>query len=158
MNARLFGIAQRIIRDYHRAEDATQQALVEIWRDLPKLRDPDRFEAWTYRVLVHVCYAEARRARGALPERDLLETDSHGTDAALGVVERDMLERAFRRIPVDQRAVLVLHYYLDLDHQEIADLLGVPVGTVKSRAFGGRSAMRAALEADARPGVRWGTT
>jgi len=156
ISPRLFTVAQRILRDYHRAEDATQQALVQIWRKLPKLADPDKFEGWAYRILVNTCYAEARRGRRSPDGLTLLETDAAASDSQLSVADRDMLERAFDRLPPEQRAVLVLQYYLDLGHPQIADMLGVPLGTVKSRASSGRQALRAALEADSRAGVgRW---
>jgi RNA polymerase sigma-70 factor (ECF subfamily) len=154
---RLFGIARRILRDYDRAEDVTQQALVSIWRKLPKLLDPDRFDAWTYRIVVNACYAEGRTRRGRDPELQLLDADATTEDGVLSITDRDMLERAFRRVPAQQRAVLVLQYYLELDHPAIAAVLGIPLGTVKSRASSGRQALRAALDADARQaGVgRW---
>ncbi|HEY7451800.1 MAG TPA: RNA polymerase sigma factor, partial [Candidatus Limnocylindria bacterium] len=147
---------QRILRDYHRAEDATQQTLVQIWRKLPKLADPDKFEGWSYRILVNTCYAEARKSRRHPDDLRLLDTDRASADSALSVADRDMLERAFERLSPEQRAVLVLQYYLDLGHPQIAEILGVPLGTVKSRSSAARQALRAALEADARPGEgRW---
>ena len=156
LSPRLFTVAQRILRDYHRAEDATQQALVLIWRKLPKLSDPDKFEGWAYRILVNACYAEVRRGKRNPEGLHLLETDAASIDSQLSVADRDMLERAFERLPAEQRAVLVLQYYLDLGHPQIADVLGIPLGTVKSRAAAGRSSLRAALEADARPAAgRW---
>ena len=158
VSPRLLGVARRILRDHHGAEDATQQALVLIWRKLPKLTHPDRFDAWAYRVLINACYAEARSDRGHAGGLELLEGDAVVEDDALSIVERDMLDRAFGRLPLEQRTVLVLQYYLDLGHHQIADLLGVPLGTVKSRAASGRQHLRAALEADARPPVRrWST-
>lgn len=148
----LFAVAHRILRDFHAAEDATQQAIVLIWRDLPKLSDPDRFRAWAYRVLVHACYAEARRRR-----RDASTTiavaDPAPDDLQASVADRDLLRRAFDRLSTEQRTVLVLQYYLDVGHAEIAELLGIPQGTVKSRASSARNALRAALEADARQQV-----
>ncbi len=156
INPRLFTVAQRILRDYQRAEDATQQALIQIWRKLPKLSDPDKFEGWAYRILVNACYAETRRGRRNPDGLHLLDTDGAAADSQLTVADRDMLERAFERLPAEQRAVLVLQYYLDLGHPQIAEVLGIPLGTVKSRASAGRSALRSALEADARPAVeRW---
>jgi RNA polymerase sigma-70 factor (ECF subfamily) len=152
LSPRLFPVAQRILRDYHRAEDATQQTLVQIWRKLPKLADPDKFEGWSYRILVNTCYAEARKSRRHPDDLRLLDTDRASADSALSVADRDMLERGFERLSPEQRAVLVLQYYLDLGHPQIAEILGVPLGTVKSRASAARQALRAALEADARPG------
>jgi RNA polymerase sigma-70 factor, ECF subfamily len=148
---RLFTVAHRILRDVDLAEDATQQALVAIWRDLPRLRDRTRFDAWAYRVVVNACYAQARNERRWSPALHVLETDGGGGDPQLTVIDRDELERGFRRLPPEQRAVLVLQHYLDLTMPQIAEVLGVPIGTVRSRLHYARRAMRAALEADARP-------
>ena len=148
---RLYSAAYRILRHGPSAEDATQQALLTIWRQLPTLRDPDRFEAWAYRLLVHASYAEHRRRRREAPPE--MDTDGAVQDPFLTVHDRDQLERGFSRISAEQRAVLVLQHYLDLSHDEIAELLEIPVGTVRSRLHGARGAMRAALEADARPSV-----
>ena len=146
---RLYAVAYRILRHTQGAEDATQQALVAIWRQLPQLRDPDRFEAWSYRLLVNAAYAEHRRNR---PTADAELPETKSDDPYLAVEYRDQLERGFRRLSAEQRAVLVLQHYLNYSHEQMADVLGVPVGTVRSRLHGARSAMRAALEADARPG------
>jgi len=147
---RLFSVAYRILRNPQSAEDATQQALVTIWRQLPRLRDPDRFEAWSYRLLVNAAYAEHRRHRRNSPIGDLLHQATE--DPYLSIDDRDQLERGFQRLSAEQRAVLVLQHYLNLSHAQMADVLGVPVGTIRSRLHGARTAMRAALEADARPG------
>jgi RNA polymerase sigma-70 factor (ECF subfamily) len=150
---RLYSVAYRILRNGPTAEDATQQALVAIWRQLPSLRDPDRFDAWSYRLLVHASYAEYRRRRRDAPPGSLTDgaTDD---DPYLSIHDRDQLERGFHRLSAEQRAVLVLQHYLDMTHDEMAEVLGIPVGTVRSRLHAARGAMRAALEADARPAVR----
>ena len=152
---RLHAVAHRILRDIHLAEDATQQALLTIWRDLPQLRDPARFDAWSYRLLVRACYAEAGRTRRWAPNLYLLPADEPAAPEGLSTVfDRDQLERGFRRLSVDHRAVVVLHHYLDLPLDEVAEVLGVPVGTVRSRLHHAMRGMRAALEADARPAAR----
>jgi RNA polymerase sigma-70 factor, ECF subfamily len=152
---RLHAVAHRILRDIELAEDATQQALLTVWRDLPQLRDPARFDAWSYRLLVRACYAEGRRTRRWAPNVHLLPADEPGVaDGLDSVVDRDQLERGFRRLSIDHRAVVVLHHYLDLPLHEVADVLGVPVGTVRSRLHHAMRGMRAALEADARPATR----
>ena len=149
---RLHAVAHRILRDIELAEDATQQALLTNWRDLPQLRDPARFDAWSYRLLVRACYAEGRRTRHWSPNLRLLPTDeSAKADGLSSVVDRDQLERGFRRLSIDHRAVVVLHHYLDLPLQEVADVLGVPLGTVRSRLLHAMRGLRAALDADARP-------
>jgi RNA polymerase sigma-70 factor (ECF subfamily) len=149
---RCLAIAFRILRDVDLAEDAVQAAYVSAWRELPSLRDPDRFEPWLHRTLARACYEEARQARRfAGNVRSLPLTAMSTPDGAIGVAVRDQLERGIRRIPVEQRTVLVFHHYLGLTLPEIADRLAIPVGTVKSRLFYATSAMRAVLEADARP-------
>jgi len=152
---RLHAVAHRILRDTDLAEDATQQALLAIWQDLPQLRDPARFEAWSYRLLVRACYAEGRKSRRWAPNLRLLPADEPmGADALHTVIDRDQLERAFRRLSVDHRAVVVLHHYLDLSLAEVAESLGVPEGTVRSRLHYAMRGLRAALDADARPTSR----
>jgi RNA polymerase sigma-70 factor (ECF subfamily) len=149
---RLHAVAQRILRDTDLAEDATQQALLTIWRDLPQLRDPARFDAWSYRLLVRACYAEAGRHRRWSPNLRLLPADEPtAADATSTVVDRDQLERGFRRLSLDHRTVVVLHHYLDLPLTEVAEALGVPVGTATSRLHYAMRGLRAALDADARP-------
>ncbi len=152
---RLHAVAHRILRDIDLAEDATQQALLNVWRDLPQLRDPARFDAWSYRLLVRACYSEARRTHRWAPNLRLLPVDEAATtDDSNLVVDRDQLERGFRRLSIDHRAVVVLHQYLDLPLDRVADILGIPVGTAHSRLHHAMRGLRAALEADARPVTR----
>ena len=148
---RLFAIAQRILRDVDRTEDAVQDALVIAWRDLPGLRDPDRFDAWLRRLLVRSCVAEATRERRLVANLRVLPVDiPAGRDDYLSVADRDQLERGFRRLPSEQRAILVLRHFAGYEPAEIAESLGIPAGTVRSRLHHAHRAMRAALEADAR--------
>lgn len=152
---RLHAVSHRILRDVDLAEDATQQALLAIWRDLPQLRDPARFEAWSYRLLLRACYAEGRRTRRWSPNLRLLPTDEPASGADLSSVhDRDQLERGFRRLSIDHRAVVVLHHYLDMPLDGVAETLGIPVGTVRSRLHHAMRGLRAALDADARPARR----
>ncbi len=152
---RFLSVSRRVLRDIDLAEDATQQALVAIWRDLPQLRDPARFDAWSYRLLVRACYAEGRRTRQWSPNLRLLPADEPSAGEDLdSVADRDQLERGFRRLSIDHRAVVVLHHYLDMPLDAVAETLGVPVGTVRSRLHHAMRGLRAALEADARPNVR----
>ena len=149
---RLMGIARRILRDVERAEDAVQQTLVIAWRELPSLRDPDRFDAWLQRLLVNASYAEARRSRAWNANVRILPVEGPAApDDSLSFDDRDRLERAFRRLPPDQRAILVFTHYLGLTPAEIAERLGIPVGTARSRLHYAHRAMRAAIEADERP-------
>jgi len=149
---RLYQLALRILRDEDMAEEAAEEALVTIWRKLPSLREPSRFEAWSYRLLVNTCASVARR-RGR--QRREISGDMgrppSAPDAFDAVIDRDELERGFRRLSVDQRAVLVLHHYLDMPVETVADVLGVPVGTVKSRVYRALAQMRIALDVDRQP-------
>ena len=148
---RLFAIAQRILRDVDRAEDALQDALVIAWRDLRGLRDPDRFDAWLHRLLVNVCIVQASRERRRVVNLRVLPVDGPAApDQLLNVVVRDQLERGFRRLPPEQRAILTLHHFVGYSPTEIAETLGIPAGTARSRLHHAHRAMRAALEADAR--------
>lgn len=144
-------VARRVLGESHLAQDATQAALLSLWRDLPKLRDDSRFEAWAYRITVNACYAEAKRARRAIsvipdPDHGTVATDEFDT-----IVDRDQLERAFSRQKLEHRAVLVLRFYLDMPVEEVASTLDIPVGTAKSRIHHALKAMRATIEADDRP-------
>ena len=148
---RLFALAQRILRDVDRTEDAVQEALVIAWRDLPGLRDPDRFDAWLHRLVVRSCVHEAMRQRRLVANLHVLPADlAAGRDDFLSVGDRDQLERGFRRLDPQQRAVLVLRHYAGFEPAEIADILGIPAGTARSRLHHAHRAMRAALDADAR--------
>ena len=151
IGGRLQSVAHRILRDFDLAEDATQQALLRIWKNLPKLRDPARFESWSYQLLVRACYAEARRSGHWTPGLRLVETDEPTVDPMAGVADRDQLERAFRSLSVDHRAVVVLRHYLDMTMDQVADALGIPVGTATSRLHYAMKGLHAALDAAARP-------
>jgi RNA polymerase sigma-70 factor (ECF subfamily) len=156
---RFFAIAHRILRDVDRAEDALQDALVIAWRDLPELRDPDRFDAWVARLLTHVCIDQARRERRRVANLRVLTVEpSSQSDGLLSVADRDQLDRAFRRLQPEERAMLVLRYYLGYEPTEIAEALGRSAGTVRSRLHHANRAMRAAIEADARSVALGGTS
>ena len=145
----LYAVAQRILRDPGLAEDALQNALVLAWRRLPHLREPDRFEAWIHRILVHACYDESQRARQWTANVRVLPIDGPTTpDGTAAVADRDELERAFRRLPIDQRAVFVLHHYLGLPLVEIAEMLEIPAGTARSRLHYATRGLRDALTAE----------
>jgi RNA polymerase sigma factor (sigma-70 family) len=149
---RLYGIAQLVLRDPDRAADATQDALVAAWRDLSALRDPDRFDAWLHRVLIRTCRREARLARRqrTVEVEDAFLAEQPGSDDLPAMLDRDELDRAFRRLDVDQRAIVVLHHLEGYTLLEVAGLLGIPVGTAKSRLHRAVRTMRASLDADAR--------
>jgi RNA polymerase sigma-70 factor (ECF subfamily) len=150
---RLYALACVILRDTDRAEDATQEAFVRAWREIPKLRDPDRFDAWLRRLVVNACYDEGRRLRRRAEVSLILLDQRSVLDSASAMAETDRVDRAFRRLPLDQRVVLALQHYYDLSHVEIAETLGIPLGTVKSRVRYGVAAMRAQLDADDRLSV-----
>ena len=148
---RLFAIAHRILRDVAWAEDALQDALVIAWRDLPSLRDPARFDAWMHRLLTNVCIAQAGRERRRIANLRVLPLDGAAApDELLSVADRDQLDRAFQRLVPAERAVLVLRYFVGYEPAEIAEILDVPGGTIRSRLHHATRAMRAALDADSR--------
>jgi len=148
---RMYAIAVRVLRDSDLAEDALQSALLTAWRQLPNLRDPDRYEAWVRKVLVHACYAEARRRRAWSANVRVLPVDGPvGPDEIVSVDDRDTLDRAFRRLSVEQRAVFVLHHHQGLPLVEIAETLGIPAGTARSRLHHATRVLRGAIDADAR--------
>jgi len=152
---RMYTTAQHILHDTGRAEDAVQQAMISIWRQLPRLADPDHFQAWSYRIVVRAAYAEARHRRRWIlrPAATPVErTFAH--DHAFAVADRDQLRRGFSRLPIDHRAVLVLKHFAGLSNAEIAEAIGIPEGTVRSRLHHGIRSLRAALEADAREPAR----
>ena len=149
---RMYALAARILRDNHLAEDALQVAFITVWRKLPTLRDPDRFEAWLRRLLVHACYAEARRRQAWAANVRVLPVDGPAApDDYLTIDDRDALDRAFRRLTVEQRAVFVLHHHVGLQLTEVAETLGIPAGTARSRLHYATRVLRAAVEADAAP-------
>ena len=152
---RFLAVSHRILSDISLAEDATQQALLSVWQDLPQLRDPARFEAWSYRLLVNACYSEGRKSRHWTPNVRLLSVDEPmAVDGTSAVVDRDPLERAFRRLSINHRTVVVLHHYLDLPLDRVADIVGAPLGTVGSRLHYATRQLRTALIDDAQPTTR----
>lgn len=154
---RMYALAARILRDNDLAQDALQGAFVTAWRRLPTLRDPDRFEAWLRRLLVHACYAEANRRRTwALNVRALPMDGPAAPDGYLTIDDRDALDRAFRRLSLEQRAVFVMHHHTGLQLTEIAETLGIPAGTARSRLHYATRVLRAAIEADAAPAATEG--
>jgi len=153
--SRLDATAWLMLRDADRAMDAVQTALIRAWRDLPALRDPDRFDAWLYRLVIRACTDEIRQARRHRFDVDISEitTGPAVADASSAVADRDQIERGFRRLDPEERAVIVLHHYLDLPLPDVASTLQIPLGTVKSRLYRGLGQMRAVLDADARAGA-----
>ena len=153
---RLFALAVRVLRDADAAEDIVQQTLVSIWRDLPTLRDPERFEAWSYRMVVRNCASEGRRRRGVVEVADISDTLVAPGDAIAHVALHDELGRAFAQLNRESRAIVVLHHLLGVSNVEIAAILGIPDGTVRSRLHQALRTMRASIEADARTPIREG--
>jgi RNA polymerase sigma-70 factor (ECF subfamily) len=150
LSDRLFGVAHRILRDFDAAGDALQVALLQIWRDLPSLRDPALVDSWAHRVLVRACHDELRKQRRRAPVLRLLVEQRTQEDPGIAIADREQLDRAFQRLSADQRIAVVLRYYRGLTLTEIAEVLAVPVGTVRSRLHYAKRALRAAVESDAR--------
>jgi RNA polymerase sigma-70 factor, ECF subfamily len=150
----LYNVARMVLRDDDVAADALQETLVRAWRDLPRLRDRDRFGPWLHRLLVNACYDETRRKRRW--RLDVTWTDSDvgsRDDQTSAIADHDQLARGLARLPVDQRVVVVLRYYLDLPHADIAEILGIPAGTVRSRTNRALAGLRAVLESELRTPV-----
>ena len=148
---RLDSAAWLILRDAEQAKDAVQNALVRAWRDLPTLRDPDRFDAWLNKLVVRACIDEARRLRRHRVDVELTPLMTPAVDGLeTSVADRDQIERGFLRLEPEMRAVIVLHHYLDLTLPDVAAALGIPIGTAKSRLHRALGIMRAALDADSR--------
>jgi RNA polymerase sigma-70 factor (ECF subfamily) len=147
---RMYGAAKLILRDQDRAEDAVQEALLQAWRHIAALRDPEAWNAWLYRLTVRACYRQARRA----VDRDVVALDltadrpSTDPDFTRSIVERERIMAALSRLPLDQRAVIVLHFYLDLPLTQAASVLDVPPGTAKSRLHRGLESLRVTLGDD----------
>jgi RNA polymerase sigma-70 factor (ECF subfamily) len=146
--ARLDATARLILRDHELARDAVQDGFLRAWRNLPGLRDPDRFEAWIRALVIRSCIDLLRR-RGRRPiEVELSPLDAPLTpDIAASIADRDLVDAALKRLPPDQRIVVILHYYLGLSLPDVAATLGIPVGTAKSRHHRSLAAMRGAIDA-----------
>jgi RNA polymerase sigma-70 factor (ECF subfamily) len=154
----LHSVARRILRDPYLAEDATQRALLDAWQNLPRLRDPDRFEAWAHRLIVNACHAEARRERRHRGNLRLLGSDDPVVlDSASHIATQHQLDDAFRKLGIEHRTVVVLIHYVGLSAAEAAEAMGTPVGTVRSRLHYALKYLRAAVEADARLEATAGT-
>ena len=148
---RLYAVASLILRDGDRAQDAVQEALVSAWKDMRALRDPNAWEAWLHRVLVRACYTQARRDRRRM-EVELKVVPGpepvRALDPSVSVAEREALEQELGRLPIDQRTVMVLHYYADLTLEQAAEILDIPLGTAKSRLHRGLRSLRESMRAE----------
>ena len=150
--ARLEAIARLVLRDQELARDAVQEAYLHAWRNLPGLRDPDRFDAWLHRLTINACLDQARRRRRRPIEVELTPIEPAAADDPAGALaNRDLLERGFLQLRVDQRAVLVLHYYEGLPVPAVAEALGIPLGTAQSRLGRALAALREALASEGEP-------
>jgi RNA polymerase sigma factor (sigma-70 family) len=146
----LYRVARLILRDFDSAEDAVQEALVRCWRDLPRLRDSERFDAWLNRILLHAISDEGRKRRGLTADVTRVAVEPARGDDFGALADRDELARVFERLSIDHRTVVVLHHYLGMTVEETARMIGVPVGTAKSRLYYATAALRAGIEADSR--------
>jgi RNA polymerase sigma-70 factor (ECF subfamily) len=144
---RAYRWAGLILGDQHEAEDATQDALLRAWRSAASLRDPAGFQAWFDRILVNVCRDRLRR-RGKV--RMIAIDDAAFTSAERDpfrtIFDRDEVLRAMESLDDDQRIVIVLHYWADLTLEGVAERVGWPVGTVKSRLHRSLTTMRRRLD------------
>ena len=147
----LYRLARLILRDFDSAEDAVQEALVRCWRDLPRLRDLDRFDAWLNRILLNAVTDEARNRRRFGASLPVLRMEPAQVDGVGALADRDELDRVFGRLSIDHRTVVVLHYYLGLTVEEAATTIGIPVGTAKSRLHYATARLATTCPARSRP-------
>jgi RNA polymerase sigma-70 factor (ECF subfamily) len=148
-SARLDAAARLILRDPELARDAVQNALLRAWRDLPGLRDPDRFDAWLHRLLVNSSLDEARRRRRRPIEVEMRQIhEPHRKDAQDALVDRDLAERALTRLDPEHRALVVLHYYLGYPLPEAARSLGISLPAAKARLHRAMRGLRRSMTAD----------
>ena len=149
---RLYGVATLILRDPDRAQDAVQEALVSAWKVVRALRDPDAWDAWLHRITVWACYRVAKKERRR-KEVELTVVPDPGrivvSDSAAALVTRDLIEQQLNDLPIDHRSVVVLRFYLDLPLDEVADILDIPVGTVKSRLHRALASLRQSMAVEA---------
>jgi RNA polymerase sigma-70 factor (ECF subfamily) len=151
---RLYAVAYQITRDADQADDAVQQALVAMWRDLPSLRDPSRFDGWTYRLVTRASLQELRqRRRGNVRQVTVDDDPAEPRDLASDVATRDELDRGLAALSPNHRAIVVLRHLIGLPIDEIAEVLDIPRGTVASRLHHATNALRAAIEAANRPAM-----
>ena len=144
--ARLDAAARLILRDPDLAQDAVQETLIRAWRSLPGLRDPASFDHWLHSLVVHACIDLIRKRRRRVIEVELSPLhDAPSLDATVHVADRDQLDRVLARLEPEARAVVVMHFYLDVPLPRVAETLGIPLGTVKSRLHRSLGAMRSAM-------------
>ena len=150
--ARLDAAARLILRDPELARDAVQEALIRAWRDLPGLRDPERFDAWLRRLTVNACLDLARRRRRRPMEVELSPIDSPApSDLSGALADRELVDSALRRLDPGHRAVVAMYYLLGMPLNEVASSLGIPVGTAKSRLHYALAAMRMSVADEPTP-------
>ena len=151
-SSRLFGTAKLILRDPERAEDAVQEALMLAWRNIGALRAAGAWEAWLYRLTVRECQRiAASQRRHEIAEAVTQRDDPAEPDFSSSVEDRDRMGRALARLPLEQRTVIVLHFYLDLPLTDAAAILDIPIGTAKSRLHRGLETMRTSVGLTAEP-------
>lgn len=156
---RLYRMAYAITRSEADARDSTQDACVLAWRELPRLRDPARFDAWLSQIVVNAARGTARRT-GRIRVREVsTEPDVPGGTPRLepavaaetdAFADANAIQRAFGRLDGTTRALIVLHYVEGTPLAEIARSTGAPIGTVKWRLSNARRALERALEAERR--------
>ena len=146
---RLDPAARLILRDAELARDAVQDGLIRAWRDLPTLRDPDRFDAWLYRLVVNACLDQARRRRRRVIEVELTPIHAPSTrDTTSALADRDQVDQVLRHLDERGRAIIVLHYFVGMPLSDVAATLAIPIGTVKSRLHRALGEMRVAIDTE----------
>ena len=147
--ARLDATARLILRDPDLAQDAVQDTLIRAWRSLPGLRDPATFDHWLHSLVAHACIDLVRKRRRRVVEVELTPLHfSEALDDTGLVADRDVLDRALARLEPEARAVVVLHFYLDIPLPRVATMLGIPGGTAKSRLHRSLGVLRSLMAID----------
>lgn len=142
---RAYRLAGYLLADAAEAQDAIQEASVRAWRSLAKLREQEKFHSWFNQILVNVCRTRLRQ-RSRYRAVDVDEVDLEGADPFRAALARDAIGRALSSLSTELRMVVVLRYWGDLSLAEIADRLGIPIGTVKSRHHAALQTLRRRIE------------
>lgn len=145
---RLFYYIRRIVRSEEDAWDVLQVVWMRVWSDVSKVRDAASLRSWLYRVAHNTAVSHVRHEARFETAQDALEGPCAETEPEFDREEAERVHRALDRLSPVQRQILTLFFLEEFSHLEIAEILGIPVGTVKSRLFHAKHALRALLDAE----------
>jgi RNA polymerase sigma-70 factor (ECF subfamily) len=142
----VFNAAYRIVANYEDAADVTQTVFLKVHKKLGSYRPEHKFFSWIYRIAVNEAINFAKRRSREMPLDDAVAARQGSSVDHLARIARDeMIAGALRALKIDYRVVVVMKYFLELSYKEIADIVGIPEKTVKSRLFTGRELLRQTL-------------